>query len=76
MVDGFLIADNWTKHCSSGGLQISVNDQSYVVSHSVETSYEDANAWPIPVWVRYESDRPDTCIQWTNRIKILSIRRR
>ena len=75
-VTGYVIADYWTKGCSSGGLEIKIGNNTYVVSNSISPAYEEPNAWPIPVWVRYELAPPDSCSQSTNRVKILSIRKK
>ncbi|MVM39613.1 hypothetical protein GO730_21725 [Spirosoma sp. HMF3257] len=73
---GYVIADYWSKGCSTGGLAIKVGNASYVINNSLSSEYEQANSWPIGVWVRYESAPPDNCGQWTNRINILSIRKK
>ncbi|SFF17741.1 hypothetical protein [Spirosoma endophyticum] len=75
-IKGYVIADNWSKSGSSGGLVIKINRDSYLISNSIPSDYENSNAWPVPVWVRYESASPDSCSQATNRVNILSIRRR
>ena len=75
-IKGYVIADNWGKGCSSGGLVIKMNRDSYLISNSIPSDYENPNAWPVPVWVRYESAGPDSCSQVTNRVNVLSIRKR
>ena len=75
-ITGDVIADYWTKGCSSGGLEIKVGNDFYVISNTTPAEYEDSKSWHIPVWVRYESAPPDSCGQWTNRINILSIRKK
>ena len=76
VITGNIIADYWTKGCSSGGLAVKVGKDSYVISNTVPAEYEDAKSWPLPVWVRYESAPPDSCSQLTNRITVLSIRKK
>lgn len=71
-----VIADNWLKGCSSGGLEIKIGQESYIISNSVPATYAEANSRPLSVWIRYQPDEPDTCSHWTNRIRILSIRKR
>lgn len=73
---GYVIADYWSKGCSAGGLQIKVGNDYHTISNHLSADYEEPNAWPIPVWVRYESAPPDSCAQDTNRINLLSIRKR
>jgi hypothetical protein len=75
-ITGEVIADYFSKGCSSGGLVIKVGNDSYVISNAVSADYAEPNSWPLAVWVRYESAPPDTCGQWTNRINILSIRKK
>lgn len=75
-ITGDFIADNWTKGCSSGGLAIKINRDSYIISNRIPAAYEEPNSWPAPVWIRYERDVPDPCTQADDRIKILSIRKR
>lgn len=70
-----IIADNFSKGCSSGGLQIKISNDTYIISNLIPTIYEDANSWPISVWIRYDPDIPDTCTQSTNRVKIITIRK-
>lgn len=73
-ITGRVIADYFSKGCSSGELEIKIGNDSYIINNTISADYENANSWPIPVWVRYESAPPDTCAQLTNRINILSIR--
>ena len=75
-ITGQIIADYFSKGCSIGGLEIKVGNDSYIISNAISADYQDANSWPIPVWVSYESAPPDTCAHWTNRINILSIRKK
>lgn len=75
-VRGYVIADNWGKGCSSGGLQVTVGNELYLSSTAEAAVYEGSDAKPVPVWIRFETDSPDTCIQFTDRIRILSIRKR
>jgi hypothetical protein len=76
VITGYVIIDNWGQSCSTGGLQLAIGNETYTISNSLPAPYSDPNAWPAPVWVRFESDTPDNCTQSTNRIKILSIQKR
>lgn len=74
-ITGFVIADNWGKGCSSGGLEIKIDHNTYIIRNAIAPEYEEANSWPVPVWVRYQAASPDACTESTNRITSLSIRR-
>ncbi|GAB4044139.1 hypothetical protein GCM10028774_62360 [Spirosoma jeollabukense] len=73
---GYLYIDNWGKSCGSGGLVTVINADTYLATNSVPVAYEGNSSEPVPVWIRYEKLSPDSCAQLTNRIKILSIRKR
>ena len=73
---GYLFIDNFSKSCGGGGLVTLIDADSYLAINSVPTEFEGTSTTPLPVWIRYEREEPDTCTQATNRIKILSIRKR
>lgn len=73
---GYLYIDNWSKSCGGGGLVTVIDTDTYLATNSVPVAYEGNSGAPFPVWIRYERESPDTCTQSTNRIKILSIRKR
>lgn len=75
-VIGYVIADYWTKGCSTGGLQIKVGDDFYLIVNSVAPEYSEPNSWPIAVLVRYESAPPDGCGHLKNRVNVISIQKR
>ena len=75
-ITGYVIADNWGKGCGIGGFEIKIGNDPYIISNTIPVDYENANSWPVPVWVRYQSANPDSCAHWTNRITVLSIRKR
>ncbi|MBC8152495.1 MAG: hypothetical protein H7Z72_06255 [Bacteroidetes bacterium] len=75
-ITGYVVADNFAKSCSVGGLQVEIRSDTYTLSNAVPVAYQEPNSWPISVWIRYQPDIPDTCTQSTNRVKILSIRKR
>ena len=76
MTKGYLFIDNFSKSCGGGGLVMLINSDSYLAINSVPREFEGNSTTPLPVWIRYERAAPDTCTQATNRIKILSIRKR
>ena len=76
VVKGYVFIDNWSKPCGSGGLVTEINNTTYIAGTPIPGAYEGISASPLPVWIRYELDVPDTCAHLTNRIKILTIRKR
>ncbi|CAG5072986.1 hypothetical protein DYBT9623_04518 [Dyadobacter sp. CECT 9623] len=75
VITGYMVIDNWAKGCGSGGLAIDIKGNTYLVTNSVADTFEDPNAWPVPVWVRYKPAPADSCTGSKNRIEILSIRK-
>lgn len=75
-IKGYVIIDNWSKPCGSGGLVTEINNTTYIAGNPIPDEYEGTSSNPLPVWIRYKLVSPDTCAQLTNRIKILTIRKR
>ena len=75
-ITGYTIADNWANACSTEGPELQSNGNNYWVSNRVAPYFEEPNAWPIPVWVRFRMTSPDSCTRSENRIEVLSIRKR
>lgn len=73
---GYLYIDNWGQSCGGGGLVTVINTATYLATNSVPVAYEGTSSQTVPVWIRYEPLSPDSCAQLTNRINILSIRKR
>ncbi|SFF26368.1 hypothetical protein [Spirosoma endophyticum] len=76
MTKGYLFIDNFGNYCSRGGLVTLIDGDSYLAINSVPTEYEGFSTAPLPVWIRYEREKLDTCYIEPNRINILSIRKR
>ncbi|GAB4018887.1 hypothetical protein [Spirosoma koreense] len=70
---GEVIIDNWSKYCSSGGQQISIDNHGYLISHPIPDAF--THSYPLSVWVRYEPAPPDTCAPAVDRVRILTIRK-
>lgn len=73
---GYLFIDTFGRSCAGGGLVTLIDADSYLAINSVPIEYEGSYIKPLPVWIRYEREKLDTCTQEPNRIKILSIRKR
>lgn len=71
-----IVIDNFGKGCSGGGLVVDINNKSYTIANPIPALYFEANARPLPVWIRYEAAPPDACTQSPDRITVLSIRKR
>ena len=63
----YVISDNRDKGCSSEGFEVKISADSYLISNSIPSDYENPNSWPASVWIRYESASPDSCSQATNK---------
>lgn len=72
----YITADYFNKGCSVAGLIMKVDNDSYLINNTIASEYSESSSLPISVWVRYESAPPDSCAHWTNRINILSIRKK
>ncbi|MCF0055104.1 hypothetical protein LXL81_04995 [Dyadobacter sp. CY356] len=60
-VKGYVISDNWDRGCNSEGFVIKISADSYLISNSIPSYYENPSSWPDSGWIRYESASPDSC---------------
>ncbi|WP_439559671.1 hypothetical protein [Dyadobacter sp.] len=75
-ITGFLEVDDLGKGCGTSGLVLSIEKANYLISNEVEPRYQQPNAWPVQVWVRFKLVSPDRCSQSGNSVEIVSIRER
>ena len=73
---GFVTEDRWDGSLTCSGYEIETDDERYLTVRTLPEAFTDPNAWPVPVWIRYERDDKDPCTQRSNRIVVLSIRKR
>lgn len=73
---GFVVEDRWDGALTCSGYEIETDDERYRTVSKLPEAFTDPNAWPVPVWIRYERDKNDPCTERSNRIVVLSIRKR
>lgn len=73
---GFVVEDRFDGSLTCSGYEIQTGDAHYRTVTKLPEAFTDPNAWPVPVWIRYERDEKDPCTERSNRIVILSIRKR
>lgn len=73
---GFVTEDRWDGSLTCSGYEIETDNEHFRTVSMLPEVFTDPNAWPVPVWIRYERDEKDPCTERSNRIVILSIRKR